>query len=275
LPNRPGSVSTSKDGVIAVAYGYPSTYQGGKMTGDGGPRGIRLYTLPDLKEVGQIECADYIYSVAVSPDGRTLATTSQPNGTDKPLRKLTTTIWDARTGKARFKLGDPAEYVAVGFSPDGKKVIRTSPSREYDVETGNLVTAIPIQPSGGRHAVQYLPDGSKALFQYREQVVAWNFKLEKFEPLYSGQGESTTFGGSISADNAWLVFGVNSTVKNCETGTGIPPPSVVIFDLKDHRARRFSIEGIGRTITSATLSPDRKTIAVGALGGLFLMLLPE
>ena len=77
-----------------------------------------------------------IWSVAYSPNGRTLATGS---GNRTEGGKLI--LWDVLTGKPRFILPQPREVRSLAFSPDGEKVAAggwDNTVRIYETRTGQI-----------------------------------------------------------------------------------------------------------------------------------------
>jgi WD40 repeat protein len=98
----------------------------------------------------------FVVSVAVSPDGKLVASGSD----DQTLR-----FWRA-DGKALRTVADPpvrGGWVgAVAFTPDGKAVVASPPGREelrfYDPETGKPAAGrVPLP--GGAYGVAFSPDG--------------------------------------------------------------------------------------------------------------------
>src|SRR5207244_5861665 len=67
------------------------------------------------KRVWQTRASGRVWSLAFSPDGKTLASASETGGFQ---------LWDVQTGGLRQALGSPAPGVssAVAFSPDGTLV---------------------------------------------------------------------------------------------------------------------------------------------------------
>jgi WD40 repeat protein len=72
-----------------------------------------------------------VLSVAFSPDGKRLVTTSDigiPARSDPTL-----TLWDAHTGKQMLNLKAQEDVLSVAFSPDGKRLASGSFSGAVDV----------------------------------------------------------------------------------------------------------------------------------------------
>jgi WD40 repeat protein len=74
-----------------------------------------------------------VTSVAVSPDGETLASASR----DKNI-----ILWDAATGAKRLTLPQPSMIYELAFSPDGKTLADVGAAPEvglHDALTGDLI----------------------------------------------------------------------------------------------------------------------------------------
>ena len=94
----------------------------------------RIIDLEGLLPIGlPLRHSRAIASVAISPDGSTIAT----GGADSQAR-----IWDAHTGKLRFPPLAHGNYVsALAFSPDGKLLASGDYATQitlWDVTTGRL-----------------------------------------------------------------------------------------------------------------------------------------
>jgi WD40 repeat protein len=126
LPQSVLSVAAGPDaGLLAVAHGDPSSMRA--------PGGVRFYELDTLAERGELpELKSTIWSVAFSPDGRTLAT-----GTAQVLQ-----LWDPMTRRRKALVPVPHQIRVVAFSPDGKIVLTAG--------------ALPKGPAGSREGVAQL-----------------------------------------------------------------------------------------------------------------------
>jgi WD40 repeat protein len=82
---------------------------------------------------------DDVKSVAVSPDGKWLASGSQ---------NQTVKIWDLATGKEVHTLrGHKGAVQSVAFSPDGKQLV--SGSLDETLKVWDLATGAEVPPSPG------------------------------------------------------------------------------------------------------------------------------
>jgi WD40 repeat protein len=88
-------------------------------------RPVRLYEVATGKERMQIgKEGDYIYTLALSPTGRLVATTA---GHDRPRREFIIQLWDLTTGQEVHRLAGHRGFIgSVTFSPDGKLLVSTS-----------------------------------------------------------------------------------------------------------------------------------------------------
>lgn len=293
---RAMSISARGD-ILAIAIGLPLATSAKGVKDDGKPREVRLYSLPELKQVGKIESQNYIASVVLSPDGKLLAAMRHIDGT----RDWELVVWDALSFKPKYTLteflpGHTATKTVVSFSPDGKKLAHTrhglaripgvkqgpvwerAPIREYEAETGKPMGVISSvrNPPGGLplEDFEYFPDGKALLIKWVDSIWAYDFATGHFRSLYARDRKTVwkIQHAMISADGKWLVMGTDERYLR-----GAPPktPQIVIWDLEANRLHgQWPLTKIGESIDRMALSPDKKTIAIGADGGLFLFHVP-
>jgi WD40 repeat protein len=99
-------------------------------------------------------------SLAFSPDGKRLATSSQPPNVVGPMGSGEVKVWDVQTGRELLTLqGHPAQISSVAFSPDGKRLASAASGtvKVWDAQRGQEVLNLKV---GGRtNRLAFSPDG--------------------------------------------------------------------------------------------------------------------
>jgi WD40 repeat protein len=233
----------------------------------------------------------YVWSVAFSPDGRTLATGSD----DRTVR-----LWDIKTHKQLTVLrghGGPVDGVA--FSPNGRTLASTSLDdgtiRLWDVATRRQVGP-PLSPAGGAFRVAFSPDGlTLASAGWDHTARLWDVRTHKLEGVLRGQTDhvnSVAFsphGRVLAADSSngpvrlWTVgtrrqlrrplggvggFGFNLTGHSgvafspdgrllASAGSG----TVRLWDVRRHKLLGVRYLGSASAVNDVAFSPDGRIFA--------------
>ncbi len=146
LPGNVNAVIFSADGAMLFAASGENALAGR----------VKIWNVADGKLVRTIEGhRDTIYALALSPDGKTLATGSY----DQQIK-----LWDTATGAEKKTLrGHNGAVFGLAFRPDGKILASASADRTiklWDVETGARKDTL-IQPTKEQVAVAWSPDGKR------------------------------------------------------------------------------------------------------------------
>jgi WD40 repeat protein len=199
------------------------------------------------------EHTDSVESVAISPDGKTLASGSYDH---------TIKLWNLKSGDLLYTLEGHASFVeSVAISPDGKTL--ASGSWDHTIKVWNLKSGLWNQKTGnvlytleegkmGVSSVAISPDGktlASANTNGDNTTKLWNLKsgehLRTFEEPETGIVTSI----AISPDGKILASGYSITIKlwNLQSGD-------FLRTLKGHE----------KGVSSIAISPDGKTLASGS-----------
>jgi WD40 repeat protein len=184
-PVRGLAVSPDNSAVAASRGNRIDVYDAGSGTH------VRTLTDPDVlapdgKPLGTAHLA-LVESLAWSPDGKYLASGSYQ----------VVTLWDARTGGVRRRLGGVADrVVALGFSPDGKLLAtgggaptEAGEVKVFDVATGEPVTDVKNGHSDTVFGVAFSPDG-KTLATCGADKFVKTWEVPSGKPLKSFEGHT-------------------------------------------------------------------------------------
>ena len=154
--------------------------------------------------------AEFVFSVAFSPDGRLAYSTSGgldgwsvQNGTDSAIR-----VWDVATGrKVRRLEGHRGLVWSVAVSPDGRRVLsggRDMTAILWDAETGAEIRRFRGH-TGDVRCVAFLPDGPRAVSACDDRTIrVWDVETGREIHCMRGHMEGVTW-LAVSPDGRRLV----------------------------------------------------------------------
>ncbi|ARI81869.1 WD40 repeat domain-containing protein [Microcystis aeruginosa] len=185
-----------------------------------------------------------VYRVSFSPDGKTLATSSDDN---------TIKLWNVETGQEIGTLrGHNGIVLSVSFSPDGKSLATGSWDKTiklWNVETGQEIRTLKGHDSSV-YSVNFSPDGKTLVSGSVDKTIKlWDVETGKEIRTLSGHN-SYVSSVSFSSDGKTLATGsYDGTIKLWNGSTGQE-----IRTLSGHDGYVFSV----------SFSSDGKTLATGS-----------
>ncbi|MEU6807751.1 trypsin-like peptidase domain-containing protein [Streptomyces sp. NPDC046831] len=191
-----------------------------------------------------VDHARPVYSVAYSPDGRTLATGS----TDGTAR-----LWDVSTGRTRLVLrGHRSEVWSVAFSPDGRTLATGSADRTarlWNVATGHT-RRILTGHTDGLNFVSFSPDGYTLATGAKDDTARlWDVATGRSRAVLRGHSD-------------W-VYSVSFSPNGRTLATGGKDDTARLWDVATHKPLA-ALRGHTAPIWAAKFSPDGRTLATGS-----------
>ncbi|MBL9136202.1 MAG: protein kinase [Verrucomicrobiales bacterium] len=297
-PEAVRGVEFSPDGRFLLSFGSRRLHRPG-LGPEGGQGSLRLWALPEGREMWAFDATNTISTAEWSLDGRRIAAsctdgkarvwTVQPNGNSVSLA-------------LEWEFEHPAENRSAAFSPDGTRLAtgaRDSRFRVWDLRTGRPVHDLEGPPSGTslrtwdrRWVALFSPDG-KQLAGYRDfSVRVW--EAESGRPLfdlnpdrevnavaYHPKSQSlitSSRGGQVeiwSATNGVrsLVINANefwtSTAETTRAEYGADGRTILVWDREGLRFHRPE-QGLARApflpsvpVASARVTEDGRRVVVG------------
>jgi WD40 repeat protein/serine/threonine protein kinase len=190
---------------------------------------------------------DAVMSVAVSPDGRRIATASDD---------LTARIWDAATGRELLTLNGHRDWIrTVAFSPDGKRIVTAShdqTARVWDAATGRELFTLKGH-SDVVAAALFSPDGKRIV------TGSWD-KTAKVWDADTGQ-ELLTLKGQ--AGRIWALA-ISPDGRRIATASEDPDDkTAIVWDAVTGR-ELLTLNGHTDGIDCLAFSPDNERIATAS-----------
>jgi WD40 repeat protein len=239
------------------ARGNPSAATGPKPSRKAKPVRTDLYgePLPEgaIARMGKIGLrhSGYVFCVAFSPDGKTLAS----GGQDKVIR-----LWETSTGKAlRQFVGHVEDVTSIAFSPKGDALVsgsRDKTIRFWDVASGKPRPQI-INHPGKVREMAFSRDGKKLASAGGANIYIWDPATAK-EVRHWKAHKGGACGLAFSPDGKTLASG---GFANSRKGKGLadsyalalwnPATGKMVRCFEEHNA----------TVWSVAFSPDGKMLA--------------
>ena len=229
---------------------------------------------------------DEVYSVAFSPDGKTLASASLDGSV---------LLWNVESGQLIKTLGHTDEAYSVAFAPDGKTLASGSGDgtvRLWNIESGQLINTL-TGHTDDVLSVAFAPDGKTLASDTRLWDVASGQRIKTLD--YADFVYSVAFApdgntlASVGEDSTVRLWNIESEqLINRLTGhTGrvlsvafAPDGKILASAGEDGTVRLWNIEsgqlinrltGHGGWVYSVAFSPDGNTLASGSWDGTVLL----
>jgi WD40 repeat protein len=209
---------------------------------DSGGHNALLVEVATGKRLLQIKKDKAIFSVAVSHDGKILAT----GGLEDTIR-----LWEIATGKQISELkghGYGVEYVQ--FSPDDRilAAVTGKDLQLWDLATSKEIRRIVDSCVGPTHS-RFSPDGKTIAVAKNDIIYLWDVSTGKMVRRFIGHGSWLIPGLRFSADGKILASGgTDHTVQIWEVATG---------------KRLGHFQGHQGAVISLAFSPDGRNLASG------------
>ena len=259
-------------GVSSIAY----SPDGKKLvTGEGHPvqvaQGVEDGTV-DLWDVATQENlltmkshTNWVYSVAFSPDGNTIASGGGRFG-DYSIR-----LWNAITGeRLRTLTGHTNRVNSVSFSPDSKTLVSGSSDRTirlWDVNTGQSKKILRGH-TGGVYSVSFRPDGQMIASGGSNQGVT-NVAIRLWD-VNTGQSKKTLWKHTFHVNSVAFSPDGQMLASGGTEASGSMEGIIRLWDV-DAGTLLHTFTGHTASVSSVSFSSDGQTLASGSADGTVLL----
>ncbi|WP_373867165.1 WD40 repeat domain-containing protein [Trichormus variabilis] len=172
-----------------------------KVLVSGGLDGIRLWDLPQQRPLSTLVRFDNaIYTLAISPDGQTLA-----SGDSQGVVKL----WNLSNGKLIQQLQAHSQIVtAVAFTPNGERLVTSS--RDKTIKIWDVNNGVQVQTLTGHdnwvNAIAINPDGQTLASAGKDGIKLWDLNTGELKHTLDGHSDWVS-AIAFSADGKMLASG--------------------------------------------------------------------
>ena len=221
-----------------------------------GDNTIRLWNTKTGKETRKLQChvagslTIGIFSVAFSPDGKTLAAGSvHVSFSSSKNAEGCIKFWDTKTWKEiRTLKGHGSMVHSVVFSPDGKTLASGSQDKAiilWGVKNGKKIRTFKGHNEGVR-SIEFSPDGKTLVSCGTDETILWDVRTGKEKWSQKGFHPCAVF----SPDGKTLALAdIALTLQS----------TIHLFDTKT-REEKGALKGHNGLIRSVGFSPDGKTL---------------
>ena len=156
----------------------------GKRLVSGDDQGVVVvWDLPAGKELLRWQCKNWVRSLAIAPEGKTVAVSQHVPGRDKIVVPPSFHLWNLETGELKVDLTKEVTggMSAIAYSPDGKWLAVCRGNIEQEGPTGKVTLLDPVTgkkvreltPGHSRGAtdIAFHPDGKHIFSAGRDQLV--------------------------------------------------------------------------------------------------------
>jgi WD40 repeat protein len=159
------------------------------------------------KVIRQIKLQTYVNTMAFSPDNKFIATgiVSNINLNDSSQAKITTQIWEVKTGKLMTSLNSGSSVNAIVFNSDGTLVATASADGTAQVwnPTNGEPVGTTLSHKGVVLDIAFSPDGKLVTTASLDgNATVWEISHDR--PLAQFPHDRAVTAISISANNKWL-----------------------------------------------------------------------
>lgn len=199
---------------------------------------------------GNIELKSPITLLDVSPDGHTLASTSD---------QATLTLRDARNGQTSLEIKPAAPFNSVAFAPDGKSLVTTSvdeiSATQWDSASGKQLAQFKgFETAAPTYSVRFSNNGKQLVWQARAQLQIMDLANATFGPKF--EHEDFIGAWALSDDGSLLATAAGGTLN------GDYAPLLYLWDARSGKQlAQFKLPDVGGSLA---FLPGGHLLAVGA-----------